>query len=52
MTDPILKIGQAGLETTEEKVKALTNRMVNAEPPGFKGSEVVVRSFPLELAAA
>ncbi|MFA4905319.1 MAG: flagellar hook basal-body protein [Candidatus Margulisiibacteriota bacterium] len=52
MTDPILKIGQAGLETTEEKVKALTNRMVNAETPGFKGSEVVVRSFPLELAAA
>lgn len=52
MTDPILKIGQAGLETTEEKVKALTNRMVNAETPGFKGSEVVVRSFPLELAQA
>jgi flagellar basal body rod protein FlgG len=52
MTDPILKIGQGGLETTEEKIKALTNRMVNAETPGFKGSDVVVRSFPLELAQA
>jgi flagellar basal body rod protein FlgG len=52
MTDPILRIGQSGLETTEEKVKSLTNKMVNAETPGFKGSEILVRSFPLELQAA
>lgn len=52
MSDPIFEIGQAGLQTTEEKVESLVNRMVNAETPGFKGSEVVVRSFPLELEAA
>jgi len=49
MADPILKIGQSGLETTEEKVRALTNRIVNAETPGFKGSDVIIRSFPVEL---
>lgn len=47
-----MRIGQSGLETTDEKVKSLMNKMVNAETPGFKGSEVVVRSFPLELQAA
>ncbi|KAF0133479.1 MAG: flagellar basal-body rod protein FlgG [Candidatus Saganbacteria bacterium] len=52
MNDPILSIGQAGLETTDEKVKSLMNRMVNAETPGFKGSEVVIRSFPQELQSA
>lgn len=52
VNDPILRIGEAGLETTDQKVKALMNRMVNAETPGFKGSDVVIRSFPLELAAA
>jgi len=52
MTDPILKIGQSGLETTDERVKSLVNKMVNAETPGFKGSDVVIRSFPLELEAA
>lgn len=50
--DPILNIGAAGLESSEEKVKALMNRMVNAETPGFKSSDVVIRSFPLELEAA
>ena len=52
MSDPILDIGAAGLETTDEKVKSLVNRMVNAETPGFKSSDVTVRSFPLELEAA
>lgn len=52
MSDPILEIGAAGLETTDEKVKSLVNRMVNAETPGFKSSDVSVRSFPLELEAA
>ncbi|MFA4967235.1 MAG: flagellar hook basal-body protein [Candidatus Margulisiibacteriota bacterium] len=52
MTDPILSIGQSGLETTDERVKSLVNKMVNAETPGFKQSDVIVRSFPLELSAA
>ena len=52
MTDPILQIGKSGLDTTEQKVKALTNKMVNAEVPGFKGNDVLIRSFPLELEAA
>ena len=52
MADPILEIGAAGLETTDEKVKSLVNRMVNAETPGFKSSDVSVRSFPLELESA
>ena len=52
MSDSILRIGQSGLETTDEKVKSLMNKMVNAETPGFKSSDVTVRSFPLELEAA
>lgn len=52
MSDPILEIGGAGLETTDEKVKSLVNRMVNSETPGFKSSDVTIRSFPLELRAA
>lgn len=52
MSDPILKIGESGLNASEEKVKSLMNKMVNSETPGFKGSDIVVRSFPLELEAA
>lgn len=52
MTDSILGIGQSGLETTDEKVKGLMNKMVHAETPGFKSSDVTVRSFPLELESA
>ena len=52
VNDPILRIGEAGLETTDQKVRALMNRMVNAQTPGFKSSDVIVRSFPLELEAA
>jgi flagellar basal body rod protein FlgG len=52
MTDPILRIGQSGLETTDERVKSVINKMVNAETPGFKESDVMIRSFPLELEAA
>jgi flagellar basal body rod protein FlgG len=52
MTDSILRIGESALKTTDEKVKSLVNKMVNAETPGFKGSDVMVRSFPLELDAA
>lgn len=52
MSDPILEIGGAGLETTDEKFKSLVNRMVNSETPGFKTSDVTIRSFPLELRSA
>ncbi|OGC05126.1 hypothetical protein A2276_04195 [candidate division WOR-1 bacterium RIFOXYA12_FULL_43_27] len=52
MSDPIFEIGQAGLNLSEENVKSLINKMVNAETPGWKGSDVTVKSFPLELAAA
>ncbi|MBI5700667.1 flagellar hook basal-body protein [Candidatus Saganbacteria bacterium] len=52
MSDSILEIGNSGLETTDEKVKSLINRMVNADTPGFKSSDVTVRSFPMELDAA
>ncbi|MBU0572996.1 MAG: flagellar hook basal-body protein [Candidatus Margulisiibacteriota bacterium] len=48
-SDPIFNIGKAGLETTDEKVKALMDRMVNSETPGFKQHDVVIRSFPTEL---
>ncbi|OGC14203.1 hypothetical protein A3J90_02385 [candidate division WOR-1 bacterium RIFOXYC2_FULL_37_10] len=52
MRDPILEIGAEGLESTDEKMQSLVNRMVNSETPGFKSSDVTVRSFPLELEAA
>ncbi|MFC1570940.1 flagellar hook-basal body protein [Candidatus Margulisiibacteriota bacterium] len=52
MNDRILDIGEAGLETSDEKVRKLMDNLVNAEVPGYKKSEVVVRGFPLELEAA
>ena len=52
MTDRILEIGEAGLETTDEKVKKLMDNMVGAQVPGYRKSDVVVRSFPLELQSA
>jgi len=52
MTDRILEIGSAGLESTDQKVRKLMDNMVGAEVPGFKKSDAVVRSFPLELQAA
>jgi len=52
MTDRIFEIGQAGLESTDQRVKKLMDNMVNAEVPGYKKSDVVVRGFPLELEAA
>ncbi len=52
MADRILEIGEAGLESTDQRVKKLMDNMVNAEVPGYKKSEAVVRSFPLELEAA
>jgi len=52
MTDRILEIGQAGLESTDQKVRKLMDNLVNSEVPGYKKSEAVVRGFPLALDAA
>jgi flagellar basal body rod protein FlgG len=49
MTDRILEIGQAGLESTDQRVKKLMDNMVGAQLPGYRKSEAVVRGFPLEL---
>lgn len=52
MTDRIFEIGEAGLESTDQRVRKLMDNMVNSEVPGYKKSEAVTRSFPLELEAA
>lgn len=52
MTDRIFEIGSAGLESTDQKVRKLMDNMVNSEVPGYKKSDALVRSFPLELEAA
>jgi len=49
MSDPILEIGAQGLETTDQKMQSLMNRMVNTDTPGFKSSDIAIRSFPEEL---
>ncbi|MBU0671425.1 MAG: flagellar hook-basal body complex protein [Candidatus Margulisbacteria bacterium] len=52
MTDRIFEIGGAGLESSDQRVRKLMDNMVNSEVPGYKKSEVIVRGFPVELAAA
>ncbi|MCU0641380.1 MAG: flagellar hook basal-body protein [Candidatus Margulisbacteria bacterium] len=52
MTDRILEIGSAGLESTDQQVKKLMDNLVNAEVPGYKRSEVVVKGFPAALESA
>ncbi|NQT30077.1 MAG: flagellar hook basal-body protein [Candidatus Saganbacteria bacterium] len=52
MTDRILEIGTAGLESADQKVRKLMDNMVGSEVPGFKKSDVMIRGFPLELEAA
>ena len=52
MTDRIFEIGEAGLETADQRVRKLMDNLVNSEVPGYKKSEAVVRGFPLELEAA
>lgn len=52
MTDQILEIGKRGLETTDEKVKAMMNNIVNAQTPGFRRSELQINSFPAVLEKA
>jgi flagellar basal-body rod protein FlgF len=52
MTDRIFQIGEAGLESADQRVKKLMDNMVGAEVPGYRKSEAVVKGFPLELEAA
>jgi flagellar basal-body rod protein FlgF len=52
MTDRILEIGGAGLESTDQRVRKLMDNLVNAEVPGYKKSEVIVKGFPLALEQA
>ena len=52
MTDRIFEIGEAGLESTDQRVRKLMDNLVNSQVPGYKKSEAVVRGFPLELEAA
>jgi flagellar basal-body rod protein FlgG len=49
MSDPILEVGGAGIESTDAKVKVLMNNMVNSETPGFRKADAVVKSFPTYL---
>jgi flagellar basal-body rod protein FlgF len=52
MTDRILEIGGAGLESTDQRVRKLMDNLVNAEVPGYKKSSVAIKGFPLELEKA
>jgi len=50
--DKILEVGAAGIEGADAKVKALMNNMVNSETPGYRKSDVVIKSFPTYLEEA
>jgi flagellar basal body rod protein FlgG len=52
MGDRILEVGGAGIEGMDAKVKVLMNNMVNSETPGYRKSDVVIKSFPTYLEAA
>jgi flagellar basal-body rod protein FlgF len=52
MGDKILEVGGAGIEGADAKVKVLMNNMVNSETPGYKKSDVIIKSFPTYLDAA
>jgi len=52
MSDPILEVGGAGVESTDAKVKVLMNNMVNSDTPGFRKAEAVIKSFPTYLEEA
>jgi flagellar basal-body rod protein FlgF len=52
MGDKILEVGAAGIEGTDAKVRVMMNNMVNSETPGFRKTDVVIRSFPTYLEAA
>ena len=52
MGDAILEVGGAGIEGADAKVKALMNNVVNSETPGYRKSDVIIKSFPAYLDAA
>ncbi|MFH1710055.1 MAG: flagellar hook basal-body protein [bacterium] len=52
MSDKILEVGGAGIEGADAKVKALMSNMVNSETPGYRKSDVIIRSFPTYLEEA
>ncbi len=52
MTDRIFRIGASGIESSEERMKALMSNMVNAQTPGYRKADVVTRAFPLEFEEA
>lgn len=52
MTDRILEIGSAGLETADQRVRKMMDNMVGSQVPGYRKSEAVIRGFPLELEEA
>lgn len=52
MTDRILEIGEAGLDSTDQKVRKLMDNLANSEVPGYKKSDAVSKAFPLYLEEA
>jgi flagellar basal-body rod protein FlgG len=52
MTDRIFEIGEAGLESSDQKVRRMMDNMVGSEIPGYKQADVSVRGFPLEMEKA
>lgn len=49
MGDRILEVGAAGIEGADAKVRVMMNNMVNSETPGYRRSDVVIKSFPTYL---
>lgn len=52
VNDKILEVGGAGIDGADAQVKALMNNIVNSETPGFRKSDVVIKSFPTYLEEA
>jgi flagellar basal-body rod protein FlgF len=50
--DRILEVGAAGIEGADAKVRVMMNNMVNSETPGYRRSDVVIKSFPTYLEEA
>ncbi len=49
MADRILEVGGAGLDGADARVKALMSNMVNSETPGYRKTDVIIKSFPTYL---
>ena len=52
MSDGILELGSAGLDSTDQRVRKLMDNIVNSEVPGYKKSDVVITAFPQLLEQA